>query len=210
MEAKVSALMIVTDKDPWNSAGLFTSTDELSRRTNLLQPSIVLVTLPSTIGFTFPQLSPLAITTFPPLTTLPLISTIPSVNYSPTHISSSQPSSLDTFIHVDKKRSTRVFQHVFNHSTLPHFTLASTISPSFPALRRGPLQGLQNEQVHSTIFEPSTSTGTTRKNHTPTLGGKKSIQRPWASKKTKKKLVLGADIKLEDYVSMALCSVVGS
>jgi hypothetical protein len=41
------------------------------------------------------------------------------------------------------------------------------------------------------------------------LGGKKTLQCPWASKKTKKTLVLGVDIGLEDSVSMALCNLVG-
>jgi hypothetical protein len=34
MEVEVSALMSVADEALWNSAGLFTSTNELSRRTN--------------------------------------------------------------------------------------------------------------------------------------------------------------------------------
>jgi hypothetical protein len=39
--------------------------------------------------------------------------------------------------------------------------------------------------------------------------GERNSSTPWASKKTKKKLVLGVDISLEDSVSMALCSLVG-
>jgi len=43
MEAEVSALMSDADEALWNSAGLFTLTDELSKRSNLLQILIFLL-----------------------------------------------------------------------------------------------------------------------------------------------------------------------
>jgi hypothetical protein len=53
------------------------------------------------------------------------------------------------------------------------------------------------------------TTGAAHKTCSQTPGRKKPSSRPWVPKKTKKKLVLGADIGLKESVSMALCSLVG-
>jgi hypothetical protein len=39
-------------------------------------------------------------------------------------------------------------------------------------------------------------------------GGRKPVHRPWHAKKTKKKMVLGDDVGLEDTVTLALCTLV--
>jgi hypothetical protein len=69
-----------------------------------------------------------------------------------------------------------------------------------------------------TARHPSTFVSTTprgenirslREARTHSSKGRKSTLRPWRSRKTKKKMVLGADIDLEDSVTMALCTLVG-
>jgi hypothetical protein len=92
-----------------------------------------------------------------------------------------------------------------NLPSLPFYVSANTIA-TLPATRRGPLQGSLCDQDRLNIPISSTAAGTSQR---IPLGGKKTSQRPWVSKKSKKKLVLGVDIGLADSVSMALCSLVG-
>jgi len=61
----------------------------------------------------------------------------------------------------------------------------------------------------SASLDPLIFPGAAQKSRHHPLGGKKTLQCPWASKKTKKTLVIGVDIGLEDSFSMALCNLVG-
>jgi hypothetical protein len=215
MEAEVSALMSVADEALWNSVGLFTSTDELSRCTNLIQPSFGATSLSSTSSVTTLHNTSLATTSYPSLTSCPFTPTTSFVNYTPALITTSQPTSKVTLLHADNIFSTTYLQSELpNQWTLPHFASSTTTCVSLPTpcsglLQTNPSSTLRSEQAHSTSFEPPRIPRITRKTCAHTFGGKKPTQRPWVSKKTKKKLVLGADIGLEDFVSMALCSLVG-
>jgi hypothetical protein len=68
---------------------------------------------------------------------------------------------------------------------------------------------LCGENTSLVFLRPLGETRSLRATGAHSTRGRKSAPRPWCSRKTKKKMVLGVDISLYDSVSMALCTLVG-
>jgi hypothetical protein len=111
---------------------------------------------------------------------------------------------------------------LYQPTPLPSFTPPSiTIVPSAPilcqTLRTRPLFLLnrplpQQSTPSSTYFYGNTlplARPHLQKGSTLPPGGKKPPHRPWRPKKSKKRMVLGDDVGLEDSVNLALCTLVG-
>jgi hypothetical protein len=67
---------------------------------------------------------------------------------------------------------------------------------------------LRGESTTLATLGPVGTSGFKHSARARTTRGRKLTLRLWCSKKTKKRMVLGVDIGLEDSVSMALCSLV--
>jgi hypothetical protein len=134
MEAEVSALMSAADEAIWNSAGLFSTSDELSKHTNL------------SLSHSVPK--PPSSTSAPPASVLtpqtPSSSTLPTTSISPVltplkHFQNPQHSVVDTLSHLDCR-----------HTTLA-WAITTTLFP--PAFGRGLLQGSRSVQACPTLHE---------------------------------------------------------
>jgi hypothetical protein len=203
METEVSALMSAADKAIWNSADLFSSSDELSRHIFQDVPLVSAEHSPPPDHMTHhPPTQPTY--TYPSHKTPP---PFPTAFHPPALTSPTQPFTLPTLPPTDRLLTTKGLLPVpCKDRPITYFTPSISTCTPFPVSPR-----VFNNQRPSTQapFDTSRSTRPAHKAKPTTIGGRRPNHRPWIPKKTKKKLVLGVDIGLENSVSMALCSPVG-
>jgi len=188
MEEEVSVLMSVAEEVIWSNVRLFISMDELSNASHPLQLTDLSSFLSSTSNSSAPHLPSFITTTSPTLTSPLLTSPIHQAFFTTPYPSTNITTSQNTFHPASGRPHYQLFPHI--HPTMRRPSLNTTTC--IPSFHKGIPSGLCN--TRQAIPKQHFSYGLARNTNVHTTRDKKFSHKPWAPKKTKKKLVLGVDI----------------